>query len=60
MDLGGRQIADFTLMQMFPWFGTKRLHRPRLPIWHKWLMKIQGDKGQSLSEVYTQWYILQP
>ena len=25
MDIvGGRQIADFTLMQMFPWFGTKK------------------------------------
>ena len=30
--VGGRQVADITLMQMFPWFGTKQRRR-RLPTW---------------------------
>lgn len=25
--LSGKQIADFTLMQMFPWFGTRKAAR---------------------------------
>jgi outer membrane protein TolC len=60
MDLvGGRQIADFTLMQMFPWFGTKKAaqteatHMARMAY-----EKFTETRDNLYLEVYTQWYIL--
>lgn len=60
MDLvGGRQIADFTLMQMFPWFGTKKAaqteatHMARMAY-----EKFRETQDNLYLEVYTQWYIL--
>lgn len=60
MDIvGGRQIADFTLMQMFPWFGTKKAaqteatHMARMAY-----ARFTETRDNLYLEVYTQWYIL--
>ncbi len=60
MDIvGGRQIADFTLMQMFPWFGTKKAAQTEAT--HMAQMayeKFRETRDNLYLEVYTQWYIL--
>ncbi len=60
MDIvGGQQIADFTLMQMFPWFGTKKAaqteatHMARMSY-----EQFRETRDNLFLEVYTQWYIL--
>ena len=60
MDIvGGQQIADFTLMQMFPWFGTKKAaqteatHMARMSY-----EQFRETRDNLYLEVYTQWYIL--
>lgn len=60
MDIvGGRQIADFTLMQMFPWFGTKETaqteatHMARMAY-----EQFRETRDNLYLEVYTQWYVL--
>jgi len=60
MDIvGGRQIADFTLMQMFPWFGTKKAaqteatHMARMAY-----AQFTETRDNLYLEVYTQWYVL--
>ena len=60
MDIvGGRQIADFTLMQMFPWFGTKKAaqteatHMARMAY-----ARFTETRDNLYLEVYTQWYLL--
>lgn len=60
MDIvGGRQIADFTLMQMFPWFGTKKAaqteatHMARMAY-----ARFTETRDNLFLEVYTQWYLL--
>ena len=60
MDIvGGRQIADFTLMQMFPWFGTKKAaqteatHMARMAY-----ARFTETRDKLYLEVYTQWYVL--
>ena len=60
MDIvGGRQIADFTLMQMFPWFGTKKTaqteatHMARMAY-----EQFRETRDNLYLEVYTQWYVL--
>ncbi len=60
MDIvGGRQIADFTLMQMFPWFGTKKAAQTEAT--HMAQMayeKFRETRDNLYLEVYTQWYLL--
>lgn len=60
MDIvGGQQIADFTLLQMFPWFGTKKaaqteaIHMAKMSY-----EKFRETRDNLYLEVYTQWYIL--
>jgi outer membrane protein TolC len=60
MDIvGGRQVADFTLMQMFPWFGTKKAaqteatHMARMAY-----ARFTETRDNLYLEVYTQWYLL--
>ena len=60
MDIvGGRQVADFTLMQMFPWFGTKKAaqteatHMARMAY-----ARFTETRDNLFLEVYTQWYLL--
>ena len=45
--LSGKQVADFTLMQMFPWFGTRqRQPATKRPRWHAWLTNNSGKPQQ--------------
>lgn len=60
MDIvGGRQIADFTLMQMFPWFGTQKAARTEAAHMAKMAYEQFRETRDNLYlEVYAQWYIL--
>lgn len=57
--IGGRQVADFTLMQMFPWFGTKGAAKKEAT--HMAQMSFEQfreTRDGVFLEVYSQWYIL--
>ena len=60
MDIvGGSQVADFTLMQMFPWFGTKKAARTEAT--HMAQMayeEFRESRDMLFLEVYSQWYNL--
>lgn len=60
MDIvGGRQIADFTLMQMFPWFGTKKAAQTEAKHMAKMTYaRFTETRDNLYLEVYTQWYLL--
>lgn len=60
MDIvGGRQIADFTLMQMFPWFGTKKAAQTEATHMAKMAYaRFTETRDNLFLEVYTQWYLL--
>lgn len=60
MDIvGGRQIADFTLMQMFPWFGTKKAAQTEATHMAKMTYaRFTETRDNLYLEVYTQWYLL--
>jgi len=60
MDIvGGRQIADFTLMQMFPWFGTKKAAQTEATHMAKMAYaQFTETRDKLYLEVYTQWYLL--
>lgn len=60
MDIvGGRQVAQFKLMQMFPWFGTKKsvqteaTHRAKMAY-----EQFRETRNNVYLNVYTQWYLL--
>lgn len=61
MDIvGGRQIGDLTLMQMLPWFGTKKSAKKEAN--HMASMQMQQYrevKESVILQVHTQWYVLQ-
>jgi outer membrane protein TolC len=57
--VGGRQIAQIQLMQMFPWFGTKKAARTEAQ--HMAQMaweQFREARDKVYLEVYTQWYAL--
>jgi outer membrane protein TolC len=57
--LGGRQVADFTLMQMFPWFGTKKAAQKEAKhMSNMSFEKFRETRDNLYLEVYTQWFIL--
>jgi outer membrane protein TolC len=57
--LGGRQIAQFQLMQMFPWFGTKKAAQTEAQHMAKMAFEqFRETKDNLYLEVYTQWYAL--
>ena len=60
MDIvGGRQVADFTLMQMFPWFGTKKAAQTEATHMAKMAYaRFTETRDNLYLEVYTQWYLL--
>jgi outer membrane protein TolC len=60
MDIvGGREIARFQLMQMFPWFGTRKAARTEAQQMAKMAFEAFREARDNLYlEVYTQWYIL--
>lgn len=57
--IDGRQIADFTLMQMFPWFGvnkaarTEAMHMSRMAF-----QQFREARNRIFLQVYTSWYRL--
>ncbi len=61
MDIvGGRQIGDLTLMQMLPWFGTKKSAKKEAN--HMASMQLQQyreAREMVILQVHTQWYVLQ-
>ena len=61
MDIvGGRQIGDLTLMQMLPWFGTKKSAKKEANHMANMQMQQYRETREALIlQVNTQWYILQ-
>jgi outer membrane protein TolC len=57
--IDGRQIGQFQLMQMFPWFGTKKAARTEAQHMAKMAFEqFREMRDNVFLEVYTQWYIL--
>ena len=57
--LMGKQIADFTLMQMFPWFGTRKAARSEASEMARMAYEQFRDTRNNLwYEVKAQWYQL--
>ncbi len=57
--IGGRQIADLTLMQMFPWFGTKKAAEAEAAHMAKMAYEqFRETRDKLFMEVYSQWYTL--
>jgi outer membrane protein TolC len=57
--VSGRQIAQFQLMQMFPWFGTKKAAQTEAQ--HMAQMAFESFReirDKLFLDVYTQWYLL--
>jgi outer membrane protein TolC len=55
----GRQLAQFQVMQMFPWFGTKKSARTEAQHMAKMAFEQFRETRDNLYlEVYTQWYAL--
>jgi outer membrane protein TolC len=60
MDIvGGREIAQFQLMQMFPWFGTKKAARTEAQHMAQMAFEEFREVRDNLFlEIHTQWYLL--
>ncbi len=55
----GKQIADFTLMQMFPWFGTRSAARNEATEMTKMAYeKFRESRNDLYYQVKSQWYQL--
>lgn len=58
MDIvGGRSVANFTIMQMFPWFGTRKAARDEATHMAKMAYEeFREARDNVFAQVYTQWY----
>lgn len=57
--LSGKQVADFTLMQMFPWFGTRRAARNEATEMARMSYEqFRESRNLLYYEVKSQWYQL--
>lgn len=57
--LMGKQVADFTLMQMFPWFGTRKAARNEAAEMARMAYeKFRESRDNLWYEVKAQWYQL--
>ncbi|MDR1668028.1 MAG: TolC family protein [Bacteroidales bacterium] len=55
----GRQMADFRLMQMFPWFGVRKAARTEAEHMAKMAFEQFRETRDNLYlEIYTRWYAL--
>jgi outer membrane protein TolC len=55
----GRQIADFQLMQMFPWFGTRKAARTEAQQMAQMAFEqFREVRDQLFLDIYTQWFTL--
>jgi len=57
--IGGKQVADFTLMQMFPWFGTRKAAKDEAGEMARMAYeKFRETRNNLWYEVKSQWYQL--
>lgn len=57
--VGGKPVANFTLMQMFPWFGTKKAAKTEAThMAQAAYEQFRETRDATFLQVYTQWYIL--
>lgn len=57
--IDGRQVAEFKLMQMFPWFGTKKAAQTEATHMAKMSFeKFRESRDNLYLDVYTQWFLL--
>lgn len=57
--LEGKQVADFTLMQMFPWFGTRKAARNEATEMARMAYEqFRESRNNLYYEVKNQWYQL--
>jgi outer membrane protein TolC len=57
--IDGRQVAEFKLMQMFPWFGTKKAAQTEAAHMAKMAFeKFRESRDNLYLSVYTQWFNL--
>ncbi|MEA5044840.1 MAG: TolC family protein [Petrimonas sp.] len=57
--IDGSRVADFTLMQMFPWFGTRKAAQTEAGHMAKMTFeKFRESRDNLYLNVYTQWFIL--
>ncbi len=55
----GKQIAEFKLMQMFPWFGTRKAARTEAQHMAEMVFEeFRETRDNLFLEVYTQWFTL--
>jgi hypothetical protein len=57
--IDGRQVGQFQLMQMFPWFGTRKAARTEAQhMANMAFEQFRETRDNVLLEIYTQWYML--
>ncbi|MDR1811177.1 MAG: TolC family protein, partial [Prevotella sp.] len=57
--IDGRQVAEFKLMQMFPWFGTKKAAQTEANhMANMSFEKFRESRDNLYLSVYTQWFTL--
>ncbi|WP_298652926.1 TolC family protein [uncultured Proteiniphilum sp.] len=57
--IDGRQIADFTVMQMFSWFGTRKAARTEAEhMANMAFEQFRETRDNLYLQVYTQWFLL--
>ena len=57
--IDGRQAAQFQIMQMFPWFGTRKAARTETEHMAKMAFEqFRETRDQLFFDVYTQWFTL--
>ncbi len=55
----GRQVAQFKLMQMFPWFGTRKAARTEAQQMAQMTFeKFRETRDNLFFDVYSQWFVL--
>ncbi len=57
--IDGRQLADFTLMQMFPWFGTRKAAQNEAEhLSNAAFERFRESLDNLYLDVYTQWFLM--
>lgn len=57
--IGGKQVAQVSVMQMFPWFGTQKAAQSEATHMAQMAFeKFRETRDNLYLEVYTQWYAL--
>lgn len=55
----GRQVGEFKIMQMFPWFGTRKAAQTEAQQMAKMSFeKFRETRNQLFFDVYSQWFVL--